>query len=200
MNSLVKTLLLGTLVVSVGCVGIVGTDASLREVGTPASDDGLLGIWEVVRCPEPCTGVKGTRHQITRDDRGEYFIEPIDLEEEDSEKLPLGLVEFDGVVYIQPSSAEVTKAPSIQEAPGYVFPLRLERRGDELAISHIKYDELKQALAKSGYPLTTGFWTSVNCSPQELADFLTKHGNEIYSEGDVHRRVSDAADASGVNH
>ena len=198
MNSLVKALLIGALAATVGCIGFVGTNASLREVGVPASDDGLVGVWEAVECPEPCTGMKGTRHQITRDDQGEYFIEQLDLQ--DSEKVPMGLVELDGAVYIQLGSTDVMKEPSSKDAPEYFFPIRLERRGDELAISHFKHNELKQALADSGHQLKNGFWMSVDCSPRELADFLGKHGNKIYSEGDMYRRVSKAIDASAMNH
>lgn len=196
MNSLVKTLLLGTLAATVGCVV---TTASLREVGVPASDDGLVGIWELVQCPEPFGATKGPRRQITRDDQGEYFIQEL-LHDGESEKEPMGVVGLNGTVYAQAGSDEVVEESGSEDAAGYFFPNRLERRGDWLAISHSSHDALKQALADSGLQLKEGHWTLVDCSPQELADFLTKYGNEIYTERYVYRRVSKVADASGVNH
>ena len=196
MNSLVKTLLLGALAGTAGCVV---TTASLREVGVPASDDGLCGVWELVRRPEPFGATKGPRYQITRDDQGEYFIQE-HLHDGESEKDPMGVVELNGTVYAQTGSDEVVEESGSEDAAGYFFPYRLERRGDWLAISRSSHDALNQALADSGLQFQEGRWTLVDCSPQELADFLTKYGNKIYTERYVYRRVSDAVNASGVNH
>jgi len=173
--------------------GCVRATHQLSEVGKVVTDDEIVGVWEF---QDPVFGAdKDHRLKVEALENDCYRYTC--TEGASTESVDFRLVEAAGATYFEVIGCSRDGQSDKEKTSQMSFPARWERRGDWVAVDAVNVKAIdrlvrKKTLAGKSEP---GFWfpkVIVTASAKDLETFLTKHGDSVFAERAIYRKVNSA--------